>query len=1081
MFLDAGERGKAEKLIDRMSRRGTTAAVDYLRARCRFQEERYAAAVALLERRRQELSAFADLARQADFLAALCYQRLGNPDQQLAAMKRVAKADPRSVAAREGQASALLALGRLDEALDQYRRLLPEAPGLRLTVVRLLLARNLGLPADRRPWDDADALMKGAPEDARKTVDFALLEADLLLARGKDEEAACKDAVCKVLAANYAHPEELRGWLALAALAQRQKKDDPAAGRRAALRWLDLAAKEAADGAGLRVARAELLTRGAKPEEATRVLQEQEEAARKALPASERLALARGLAGLYMRADARKDARRLWAEVAREAPRDLESRLSLFDLTLDADDLAEARRVVAELKEIEGDNGAFWRYGEAARLVREARDGGAPQGLAEARRLLAEADARRPGWPRVPFALGLLEEQEGNFDEAVKKYRDAFAAGEREPRLVRRTVELLLAQRRPDEAQEVLRAAEQRAPLSGDVARLAAEVSLLEGDKGERALELADRAAKASKDYRDHLWRGQVYWAAGQKSGAEAAFREAVKLAEKAPEARVALVAFLVAAGRKKDVEDELEAARKALSPEALPLVLAPAYEALGLRDKAEEQHLALLKARPDDPALLRGAANFYLRGGQAKEAEAALRALVRSRQRGAEATAAWARRVLAVLLAASGDHRRTGEALALLDENQKGGRSDPEDERARAVVLAVRPGERRKSIQVLEASFDRLRPTPYEQFLLARLYEADRNDRKAGELLHALVSTRDGDNAFFIGSYALFLLRTGDVTGANDWLARLKAKEPKEARTLELEARVRSKQGKGDEAVEKVKKLIEQERKKRDEPLVLAQAGLLLEQMEQPREAENLYRDYVKEAEARSPDSALALVGFLARQRRLDEALETLEAKAPRCTPEGVARLGVAALRLGEPQGPHFRQVERLIEAARRARPGSTDLLLTLADLRDAEGRHAEAIRLYREVLGATPENPLALNNLAWLLALHEGQGAEALELLDRALKVAGRASSLLDTRGVVLARLGRLAEAIHDLEEAAAVAPSGALYFRLAQAYLAARERDDARKAWRRAQELGVKPYHLHALERADYGKLKGELEGM
>src|SRR5262249_39061158 len=153
------------------------------------------------------------------------------------------------------------------------------------------------------------------------------------------------------------------------------------------------------------------------------------------------------------------------------------------------------------------------------RLGREARDGGGRQGLAEARRLLAEADARRPGWPRVPFALGLLGEHEGKPDAAIKKYREALDHGERAPRPVRRSGELLEARRRPDEAQEVLGAAEQRAPLSGDVARLAAEVSLLEGDKGERALVLAARAVpKDSEDYRDHLWLGQVNWTAGKKT-----------------------------------------------------------------------------------------------------------------------------------------------------------------------------------------------------------------------------------------------------------------------------------------------------------------------------------------------------------------------------------------------------------------------------------------------------------------------------------------------------------------------------------------------------------------------------------
>src|SRR5262249_57993882 len=128
------------------------------------------------------------------------------------------------------------------------------------------------------------------------------------------------------------------------------------------------------------------------------------------------------------------------------------------------------------------------------------------------------------------------------------------------------------------------------------------------------------------------------------------------------------------------------------------------------------------------------------------------------------------------------------------------------------------------------------------------------------------------------------------------------------------------------------------------------------------------------------------------------------------------------AVPRLGKPGPEHFRLVERLIEAGRRASPGSLDLLLTLADLRDAEGQHTEAIRLYRQVLGAAPDNALALNNLAWLLALHEGREDEALELVDRARKVAGDAGSLLGTRGVGLLRLGGPGDAIPHLGGAGA-----------------------------------------------------------
>jgi tetratricopeptide (TPR) repeat protein len=221
-------------------------------------------------------------------------------------------------------------------------------------------------------------------------------------------------------------------------------------------------------------------------------------------------------------------------------------------------------------------------------------------------------------------------------------------------------------------------------------------------------------------------------------------------------------------------------------------------------------------------------------------------------------------------------------------------------------------------------------------------------------------------------------------------------------------------------------------------------------------------------------------LVYFLARRQRLAEALDLLDEAAPRCKPERVAQAGVAALRLSPAEGAHFRRVEARIEAARQADPRSGGLLLALADLRDAEGRYDEAITLYRRLLEDQPDNRAALNNLAWLLSLRLGKDAEALQLLEHARAVAGPAPGLLDTRGVVLARAGRPQEALRDLEDAVAQEPRGIGYFHLAQVHLALKDRNEARKAWKRSQELGIKPYQLHPLEREGYRKTEEGING-
>ena len=162
------------ELLAKLTAEGPSPAADFLQARLDFDAGQFGAAAALLEDRRQELAASPELARQTDRLLGLCYERLGNPDQQLAAFRRAAEEGPSWLPARLGLASALLAAGKPDEALAEYRRLDPPPPEARLQAIRLLILRNLRSPADKRNWKEAEDLLDGVPEDVRKTADFRL-------------------------------------------------------------------------------------------------------------------------------------------------------------------------------------------------------------------------------------------------------------------------------------------------------------------------------------------------------------------------------------------------------------------------------------------------------------------------------------------------------------------------------------------------------------------------------------------------------------------------------------------------------------------------------------------------------------------------------------------------------------------------------------------------------------------------------------------------------------------------------------------------------------------------------------------
>jgi tetratricopeptide (TPR) repeat protein len=1066
LLIDAGKADDARELLEKLRATGPSPAADYLDARLKLTAGECGAAAALLEGRRKELAASPELARQTDWLLGLCYERLGNPDQQLAAFHRAAEQDPSWLPARLGQASALLADGKFDEALDEYRRLAPRAAEARLWAVRLLILRNLRAPTDRRDWAEADALAKDAPEKGPMAADFRLVKADLLAAQGRLDDA------WKALDADAAaEPKEPRYRILQAALADlpTEKWKTPMTAREV----LNRAESESGDTVELRLARASRFARLDKVEAVKALCPLGENV--EAFDAAGRARLLTGLGDACVRAGDVDGAARLYRRVKELSKDDIGVRLRLFDLSLQTKDEAALKEVVDEVRAAEGPDGALWRYGEAALLVLQARRG-ERAGLGDARALLAEAEKRRPAWPRPPLLEATVDELEGDADAAAAKCRQAIDLGDRRPEVVRRAAVLLASRRRYDEAARVLQQLGD-APPGGDVGRIAAEVSLLNRDPKQHTLGLIEAAAKAaegSKDYHDFLWLGQVYEAAGEHARAVEAFGRARDIDRSAPEAWAALALCLAGAGDKEKAEAELEAAGKALPADKAPAVLAAGYEALGRRDKAEDYYAGLLKGKPE-VADLRTAAAFYLRGGDLQKAVPLLQQIIDAPGRADPEPARWARRTLALALSASGDFQQSNQALKLLDQNlrEEAARA-PEDQRVRALVLATQPGGRRESIRTLEESFGRLRPTPDEEFLLARLYELEPNGwDRANEHFLALAGARGGANPSHLAYYVQALLRHKDVAAAAAWLRRLEALEPDSGRTLGAKARVLQAQGQGGEAARLVAEYARKAAADKKDTAVLADAASLLEELQQTDKAEELYREYVKVVADKDPEKDLVLAAFLARRDRLTEALDVVEAALARCKPEAATRTAVAALRVGRPAAEHFQRVERLLRDAIAKNPMATNLLVSLADLRDAQGRDDEAEKVYRDVLRANPRNPLALNNLAWLLAFRPGKEAEALELADRRIEITGPSPGVLDTRGVILLKLGRADDAAQAFADAAAQVPAALYYFHLAEAQGAGGKSAEADKASLKARELGLKETDIHPLEKGDYQK--------
>src|SRR5262249_28112928 len=142
----------------------------------------------------------------------------------------------------------------------------------------------------------------------------------------------------------------------------------------------------------------------------------------------------------------------------------------------------------------------------------------------------------------------------------------------------------------------------------------------------------------------------------------------------------------------------------------------------------------------PDNVDFLRLAASFYLRSRRFADAERELRKLLGNPKTGA-ADRLWARSGLALVLVASGDYRRLDEAVGLVgltvdadgDLIDKPGQAldlSVEGERARARVLSMQPRKkpRARAVTILESLAARRLLSLDDQFLLAQLYESQKN-----------------------------------------------------------------------------------------------------------------------------------------------------------------------------------------------------------------------------------------------------------------------------------------------------------------------------------------------------------------
>jgi tetratricopeptide (TPR) repeat protein len=1048
-FTRAGRLPDAEAQIDRLRElKHPEGLIGYRRARVLAAQGDWPAAARTCEAALPDLAANPDLAREARYFLGECFEQLGQPDRRQAALREalpVDPADPLWMPARAKLAASLLDLGRTADAAEVYENLAARYADAKVPLARLLLAEQRRRPPVAREFSRVTAALEAAPPTAERD----LLKVDLKHAVAESVDPAKVRA--DVLAVRDAYPDAAEPYLALAALELRA--GDPAA----AARWLDSAEKnpKVGDRVDLRLVRANL-------------------------PAADFLALATGaekfkpadrvrlLVGLSDLVPENKPAVavELLDRAAAAAPTDLGVLLARFERAVRAD-RAKAVALLAEVRKLDEFGGTSAKMSEAILLLKdaEAKPAGDDRAadLRRAGELLGEAEPARPHWNRIPLALAAVRDLQGDTAGATAAYRRAVELGVRDAAVVRRLTELLTAQKRFAEVNQLLR------DLPGTGGRAAAEAALASRDLSRAAKLAADTVPEDSKDAAALVWLGQVRFLAGDRDGAAKPFRRAIDVAPEQPAPWVALVGYLVATGRPAEAEETTATAAKRITPTDRPAALAACYESLGRPDRAADLYRDLAKEKPTDAAVLRDAGRFALRAGRAAEAaDLFKRAVALPKQSAADVAAA--RRLYAISLAAQPNQKTAAEALKVLDATDE----SVEALKARAVVLGAQPNRKQKAeaAALLERVEGRSPLGAEEQFLLAQLYATIDDRPKARRRFAALVAA-NGENPTYLAVYARWLLKANDADAARPLVEKLQTLDADSRPTVELTARLAVADDRRDAAADVLLKYA-------DRPGDRATAILpVMEDLGLGDKAEPLVARIA--AAAPHPTGLILRAEFLARRGKVADAVASLREKRDTIPPAALARAAVNVLHGGRRAGADDPAADELVaEAARRA-PGEPKVLLQQALLADFRGKYDEAAKLFRRVIDTKPELAVvavAANNLAFLAAARGQKHDDALALLRQAEDAVGPSPDVSDTEGYVQLARKEPAAAVEALADAVATGGGSVVRYHLAAAHLAAGDKLKAATEWALAHRDGFTAADLHPLERPEYDLLKSAL---
>ncbi|MDP3537342.1 MAG: PEP-CTERM system TPR-repeat protein PrsT [Azonexus sp.] len=223
---------------------------------------------------------------------------------------------------------------------------------------------------------------------------------------------------------------------------------------------------------------------------------------------------------------------------------------------------------------------------------------------------------------------------------------------------------------------------------------------------------------------------------------------------------------------------------------------------------------------------------------------------------------------------------------------------------------------------------------------------------------------------------------------------------------------------------------------------------------------------------EAKKPNDALAIARQIEKQRPKEPVGFVLEGdihSAAKAWPEAINAYRNGLKQVAAPElvvklhavllaAGNIAEADKTAATWMKEHPKDIALRIHLGDLATGRKDYAQASQYYRGALDIQPNNPLVLNNLAWVSG--QLKSPKAMEYAEKANQFAPNQPPFMDTLAMLLADKGDTAKAIDLLRKAMSIAPQAtAIQLNLAKVLIGAGKKDEARKELEALAKLGDK----------------------